>query len=180
MKLTCYPSFLRNSYRSILPPWASYLTNNLVVLKSPQTTISLCLSHQNCHNSSCLYLLWAAGSPAQPLLDAGVHPTLEACLKHVWLGKTKGSPSRSHFEVEPAWYHQLLITAAIKRGPWCMFALVSMIAGAEANIVMLNYGKYSGVYDRSSSPRFKTKKREEPRKNGLSWTCYTKCQVQQS
>lgn len=169
MKLTCYPSLL--SLRS------SYLTNHLVDLKSPQTTIALCLSHQNCHNSSCLYLLWAAGSPTRPLLDAGVHPTLEACLKHVWLGKTKGSPSRTHFGVDPAWYPQLLITAEIKGGPWCKFTTASTIAGAEANIVMLNYGKYSGVFQRCDSPRYETEEREEPRRNRLGWTCYTKCQV---
>lgn len=61
-----------------------------------------------------------------------------------------------------------------------MLALASRIAGAEANVVMLNCGKYSGVYNQSNSPRFETKEREEPRRNGLGRTCYTKCQVQQS
>jgi len=51
-----------------------------------------------------------------------------------------------------------------------MFALASMIAGAEANFVMLNWGKYSGVNNKSDSPRFETKEREKPRRSGLGWT----------
>lgn len=63
----------------------------------------------------------------------------------------------SHFGVDPAWYPKLLIMAEIKGGAWCEFTIASIIAGAEAKVVMLNYGKYSGVSQRCDSPRFKTR-----------------------
>lgn len=47
--------------------------------------------------------------------------------------------------------------AEIKGGPLREFTIASMIAGAEANVVMLNYGKYSGVFQRCDSPRFETR-----------------------
>ncbi len=47
--------------------------------------------------------------------------------------------------------------AEIKGGPFREFMIASTIAGAEANVVMLNYGKYSGVFQRCDSPRFETR-----------------------